>query len=456
LLDIRRPEVITADRRRKHLREQRDRFVTLWVASAASNRLGRMCFLGGPFMTKVWARYSPWRLSRITNLIVDFIPALPAAAIVTYLTLLILWGELWLFVSPVLYLFDWGTFPSVEPDPWAWAWWLQIGVGLYLLVLCFAFAKEFSDEGLRRDFNPYFNTNRVGEIEIPKEDSSRDKCVPIDTLVTTAGLFDEVFLGFSSEPIVYGGLEPQLFPLGPSRFSWLPPKSALEEQEVKNPFRQLLANVLYVAMIVPWTFVAIPILIWIWRRHLIRRLVHIISSFAYGIPSHEFGQAMIAPANRIGLPGFFKEHVWDVTRMLLETPPVRSYTVDARASRYAFLWDADELAHRTKNSWIGARLDELAKPLAKRYRWFPDVQLPELKKRVAITSMVLEERMRELIGAVELTHSAYYTNPRIITAIAEFIATGRAPEEAEARVVALQPPPVPPSENSGQANPQHA
>ena len=45
---------------------------------------------------------------------------------------------------------------------------------------------------------------------------------------------------------------------------------------------------------------------------------------------------------------------------------------------------------------------------------------------------MLEQRMVELVGSVDLVHSAYYANYVIIDAIAEFLASGRTPPDTRA------------------------
>jgi len=52
-------------------------------------------------------------------------------------------------------------------------------------------------------------------------------------------------------------------------------------------------------------------------------------------------------------------------------------------------------------------------------------------KRLAQTTIMLEQRMTELVGSVDLVHSAYYVNDDVIDAIAEFLAAGRCPPAAK-------------------------
>jgi hypothetical protein len=54
-------------------------------------------------------------------------------------------------------------------------------------------------------------------------------------------------------------------------------------------------------------------------------------------------------------------------------------------------------------------------------------QKAEVEEAMAQTTIMLEQRMMELVGAIDLVHSSYYSNREIIDAIAEFIATGQRP-----------------------------
>ena len=106
--------------------------------------------------------------------------------------------------------------------------------------------------------------------------------------------------------------------------------------------------------------------------------------------------------------------------------------MEGRKERFAFLWDKRELERLKSRSSLWPRFDLADRSLARRYRPFPQVREAELMDRLAQTTIMLEQRMAELVGSVDLVHSAYYTNDVIIDAIAEFLASGRTPPGARA------------------------
>jgi hypothetical protein len=44
------------------------------------------------------------------------------------------------------------------------------------------------------------------------------------------------------------------------------------------------------------------------------------------------------------------------------------------------------------------------------------------------TCLGIDEKFRELDGAIDMSHSRYYADPRIVNAIADFLESGRRPD----------------------------
>jgi hypothetical protein len=150
--------------------------------------------------------------------------------------------------------------------------------------------------------------------------------------------------------------------------------------------------------------------------------VRLISAYAYGVPAQEFSSAMIVAKNSIGQPDYFEESIWDATRELALSALTNPEPAEHRMARYNFLWDALELERRKQSSKLWSHLAPLTTAISRRYRLYPGTNRDELERRLAQTSVMLEERMRELVGAVELVHSSYYGNQAIVAHLARFIA----------------------------------
>lgn len=58
----------------------------------------------------------------------------------------------------------------------------------------------------------------------------------------------------------------------------------------------------------------------------------------------------------------------------------------------------------------------------------------QFKQELALNWFTVNERLKEICGAVELTHSTYYSNQEVIEAIARFLSHGIAPEGAASRI----------------------
>jgi hypothetical protein len=145
-------------------------------------------------------------------------------------------------------------------------------------------------------------------------------------------------------------------------------------------------------------------------------------SQATGLHPGEFDGAAISIQSNIGIPEIFDETVWDIAELAASVPSFLG--VPADKERYKFLWSSDALAARitTSNTWS---LIESHRRHIERERGF-DISAEE---RLALqrTCLVIEEKARELSGAVQLSHSGYYGHPEMLEAMAAFLVHGRYP-----------------------------
>jgi hypothetical protein len=242
-------------------------------------------------------------------------------------------------------------------------------------------------------------------------------------------MLDEVVLGLSAEPLVYGALRPQMHAVlyGRALFNWPRFPSGYEA----HPWDWISA---YLGSIL-WALVALILMpfrpiAWIWERYMAKKLIQLISSPAFGLQADEFVGAAILARPQLALPWFFKEYDWDVTELLICSPSVERNTSEDRRARYAFLWNEAELNGRLSGSWLWKQRELWKNEIRSYYSPFQAHGLGAFDDQQKKACLILEERLRELVGVVKLIHSSYYTNPEIIPAIARFIATREPPESS--------------------------
>jgi hypothetical protein len=150
------------------------------------------------------------------------------------------------------------------------------------------------------------------------------------------------------------------------------------------------------------------------------------------LQADEFAGAAILAQHQLGMPEFFKEHDWDVTELLIKSCPAERNTTEDRRARYAFLWNNAEFEARLHRSWLWRQRSSWKDEIKSHYARFQVDDSSAFEERQAKTCLILEERLKELVGAVELFHGSYYTNHQIIAAIAKFIATRDPPNISRA------------------------
>jgi hypothetical protein len=87
------------------------------------------------------------------------------------------------------------------------------------------------------------------------------------------------------------------------------------------------------------------------------------------------------------------------------------------------------LEERLKESFTWRRVEpHLAELRARRERGDTQSELEQFNLKVKRLCAIIDVRVREFGGMVELFHSEYYANDRIIQAIAQFLETGVRPQ----------------------------
>jgi hypothetical protein len=410
----------------------REVFIADWLTDPGVNRLGRVVFLGTPFYWKLWHRRG--RAARWLRRLLDV--SLNALVLSPFLYLFVLFTQLVALFEQAL-----GRDPvrPIPLNPLVWTWWgWMIFLAIVLPVAWWAKPR------FPRDGNVYFDEEWLSQVDLTK--SSRTPSAAVEALVIEAGPLDEALLALSSEPLVYGALVPRVRDLLGVRnvLSPAPPPIGVHH-DIDDPLRlrKTLKRALLLVRRVAATLCA-PIL-WPARRllegYLTTTLTTLVSATGCGLRPIDFRGARVVVRTTPGVSRLIREHTWCVAQALLSERPATADSpapdgnarseAAAAVGRYAFLWDPDLLAEKSRQSRIWHHLASSLPDMRRRYgsedagagdetwvRHVADLQL---------VSVTLEERLRELAGLVELAHSQYYSNHLVIDAIARFIATGTSP-----------------------------
>ena len=388
-----------------------------WAGSRDGNRLGRVVFLGPAFLFKRWSQrrwYSPsFLVGRAFNLIV----AAVAGVFAGYFMMLYFWFVFALLSHPA----SWFGVPVLRWPAWNpgdWPRWLQGVAAFYGVSLTAILFAPVAGWGLR-NVNLYFDETVV--TSEPAEAAEPGQALPIESLVVTAGVLDEVLLAFSAEPLVYGTLLPQIREITRAEPRWRLPQRPSGVADMPN--RWLLRWAVGLSLWIRAVLLTIgrPA-VRVFERLATKFLLSIISAPAYGVPADEFDNALVVATADLDLPRHFAVTRHDVQHLLLATPLTSSTTL-ARAARYAFVADEAEMAKKIEESWLVKQVRQSTDEIAGRYARFDGGQAFALDQ-LHRTCVVLEERLKEFAGAVQLTHSAYYSNPTVVEMVADFLATG--------------------------------
>jgi hypothetical protein len=185
----------------------------------------------------------------------------------------------------------------------------------------------------------------------------------------------------------------------------------------RNKARQLILLVVVRKVIsLPSKAVAFLVNALLWRpllgpiveRFVLRVVASVFRLMATGLHPQEMRQGRrIVVAERIGVPAIFnEEHFWEATPSALAMPSFRTLARDI--GRYKFLVSGAELPEPEEKQSLFRALRQQG------------VSDSEMLK----TALMVDERVREAVGAVQLAHSLYYGNEEVIRRVATFVSTG--------------------------------
>ena len=379
------------------LRELSREFVARWVSA---NGLTSATFLGTPFYRKVWRRRP-----RVIN-VFRRLPGIIVAVSLQSLPVIYLAVMLW---SSVLAILPWVT--MVSWNPLAWPTWLKVLAVLSAIIAVVMSAAEADTQ----DTNLYFD-----ELVVSRSLPTK----PIPALVVSANRLDEALVALSAEPFAFALLIPQLRAMLGRQIRWsLADDPAGRVSTFSESGDALLRFVLQSMSNIGYMLVA-PVWIalrnWLVTPLLTNVLLNTVNASAFGIPPNELSTARLVVGSRLGIPAWFEESYRDVADLLLHAPPESAPTVraEAAAARYEFLLVEDRLQEKLRSSIIWKKLQGSLPDLRRRYG-AQDAAM--IDRDLALNVVALEERIKEIVGNIDLNHSWYYTNEDVIRMIANFI-----------------------------------
>lgn len=366
--------------------------------------------MGTPFYYRRWLPNS--RLSRGWTFFINLL--------LSVIVMGVFWYGLILGWAGVLALLSWVDF--VGFNPWGWPVWLLValGIGSALGAIGEMADQEYSD------VNMYHKITSSHQMEWTLDDKVQ-KAPPLKTLVLSAGLLDEALMGLSIEPLVYGFLSPVLKErLTPDFFPSAPPIRSGEKDTMLTGTKRLLWSVINYVL-APVTAVLLRALRWWMQPRLTELMLDSASSAGFGLPIHEFSNAVVIPLKELKVPDVFETgDVVDVTQLFamarLTLPP------PATPAGFDFLWDQSALEEWLEKSFTWPKVKPYLSDLKARTGRNDDPFELEVKRLCAI----IDVRVREFGGMVELFHSKYYADEQVITAIAQFLEKGVRPESISA------------------------
>ncbi|MBK9948284.1 MAG: hypothetical protein IPP12_14000 [Nitrospira sp.] len=408
-----------------------------WIGFRELNRLGRIVFLGTPFMRK---QRTTWKNPQM-RFFVSFIKtcqALPAYFIFLYIPIMMIWFPLTLT----------GSVPWPKFNPFSWPIWLQL---FCLLTLVGGAIKEVR-ESTTNNHNVYFNPgHKRGWTKLlsgtfPYSHNKEQEPCKIQTLTVTAKYLDEALLALSAESIANATIIPETCKILYLEPPW-PAVNFLAEPITWAA--QLAMKLGYYAFWPIWA----PV-----RRFLLRPLVteivlRAITATAFGIPAEDLSGARILIQSRLNEPALFDEYFWDITTTVLsqEEGTDRNKMPNAGLGlqqRYAHIFNDDILCQKQgvqikKEKSLWSKITGQAEFLYSRYEkgfilepttaqggGIDQLTFEQFQRELALNWFTVSERLKEISGAVELTHSTYYSNEEVIEAIARFLSSGTTPEGA--------------------------
>jgi hypothetical protein len=423
--------------------ENLEGFPRAWARSPSVNRLGRVVFMGTPFLRQHWLVPTS-RTGRAVRRILR--AGLDAA------TLALSTWALVAVVASALGTFDLNAFDLRT--------WPRLVLSAMLTVTTATFLICLRHEG-KRNVNMYFDpvvvrgTHLWSPIDLDGNEESR-----IEALVVSAQYLDEAMLGFSSMPVARGVLSPRvdsLLDFRPRR-PYEGGSTPGDDPSMHGGLREFRSKLLAIPL---WFLYWLVQPVWQPIKRLAVKpivegaLVAAMSSAAFGVDPNQFRGSRVIVSALLDTPSFFDERVWDVTDLVLRQSGtnVASTHIEGGVDqpdqqRFSHLLNDVQLESKlvgneaTESGRLWRYTDASMNRLYRIYRRAhgeaagSDKCMSKAEYRTHLGRVVLtaEERLREFVGATELTHSLYYSNPAVVRAVARFLSSGNWPSEATLRM----------------------
>ena len=386
------------------------------------SRLGRLVFLGTPFYRRCWKRHIAWLETIVSSAAIALVLALLFGAVI-YIAIAAMRLGVWAFG-------DLSVLDAVNPFNWnptvlgGWA------VALLIIELTM-FAIMRSGLGVRRfNSNVYFNEL----IEYQGD--------PLSALVIHSGRLDEALLGLTIKPLLDTALNPVVSgivenAMGRSRVDpkWLEPVTG-DSAQFTHGFRSLRRSVIFLFKAVTnraFAWILNPATRFL-KRRLRTMVLSVVELAALGLPASEGNGSTIVVNELPELPKLLDLRSLDVSRDLVGWSfedrkkghgaefGGQGQDVTDRSQSFEFLWDPEVLDEVAESSDAWKRVREDLERLMQEY---PTDDPDRFRHNLQRSVLTLEQRIREVSGAISLEHSAYYEQPAVIDAIAAFLSGTR-------------------------------
>lgn len=408
-----------------------------WAASASTNALGHIVFMGTPFYTKYFDRFAALYM-----------------VVECALTSVVVFAVLVAVVVLVKFAVS-GSASDTNVSTYQYTFWVVLACASISLV---AFnqlrQKRF------RDGNIYFNETRAWAPHMR-------------ALVLNAGKLDEAALALSAEPLVRAYLIPQLRHM-------LKPEPWKKWRHVAHArgVRGVVATVYHNSWLIFWNviFFVPSMLLYCLNSVLVAAISNSLLKFfitlGFGLQKGELDHAKVFVEEYLRLdPKRYSLIHWNVQRILTaaaneqleslapegardaanaasameaalepeekeqEEKPITS------ADRWKFLWDNGELEVRAERCTTMRRLKKEMKKIPLN----PKMPRDSFERELKLICVTLEERYKEMSGSVELSHGSYFRNRAVIAAVTHFVVHGVLPDWAVAIGDLISVPGIEPS-----------
>jgi hypothetical protein len=392
-------------------------FIRDWITLPDQNNIGRLVFLGTPFLYKLWR---PGFLDKFQSAkrAVDIWGGVTIAGLVAFLAGFFV-GSVWLGLAGA------GVVGIAMATYMAAIGRLRMyrDVNVY-----FSPTYSFRESLIRvkeMESNPFYEGSLKSQFEVWRSLPR----VQMETLVLSGGHLDEALLALSVEPLLRAIVAPEVEKLITPEL-W-PVKPALKvgmssDQEMMKKLMRMGAARQYAAAVLfyPVNWVRRYILKKPTRSYLMSKLLIIANSIGTGVAANEFERAeIVVRKDLVDEQGFFRVVQMDLERELASRPLLRE--TKSSLGNFEYLWNEQALDERLAYSYLWPKIEAQLPALQDVYRGTALAALVMDTRRLQRMCVTLDERIRALAGAVEVLHSAYYSHDKVVKDIARFLEHGR-------------------------------